>query len=136
MATAPKALQPPSDESQAWELPADAAQAVGRGARVMLTHDGATVAALVPLEDLRRLEEIEAEEDRLDAEEAERAMADIRAGREHTVPLDRVLTELGLATPTTGLDMFIAMAGTVRSGEHDVSSDKYRHLAEAYAAKP
>jgi hypothetical protein len=35
-----------------------------------------------------------------------------------------------------GLDLFIAMAGQVRSGEHDVSAEKYRHLAEAYTTKP
>lgn len=61
----------------------------------------------MPLADLRRLEALEAEKTG-DADAAEQ----------------------------NGLDLFIAMAGEVRSGEHEVSADKYRHLAEAYATKP
>lgn len=40
------------------------------------------------------------------------------------------------AKEASGLDLFISMAGQDRSGEHDVSADKYRHLADAYADKP
>ena len=38
-------------------------------------------------------------------------------------------------TKTDGLDLFISMAGQVRSGEHDVSADKYRHLGEFDSAE-
>ena len=108
------------------DLGPGAEHAAEAGERVVLTRKGAPVAAVVSLEDLRRLEAIEAEEDRVDAE-ALRARQD-----EPTVPWEQVKSDLGL----NGLDMFIAMAGTVRSGEGDVSSDKYRHLGEAYATKP
>lgn len=75
-------------------------QAVERaaaGERVVLRRRGTELVAIVPLEDLHRLQALEAEEDRLDAQEAEQALADVRAGREQTVPLDDVLSELGLS---------------------------------------
>lgn len=83
----------------------EAVERAAAGERVVLTRGGAQLAAVVPLEDLRRLED-EAPEDRPNGSES------------------------------NGLDLFIAMAGEVRSGEHDVSADKYRHLGDAYATKP
>jgi PHD/YefM family antitoxin component YafN of YafNO toxin-antitoxin module len=78
------------------DLRPGAEQAAEAGERVVLTRKGAPVAAVVSLEDLRQLEAIEAEEDQGDAEAAAKALEDIRAGREQTVPLDHVLTEFGL----------------------------------------
>ncbi len=62
-----------------------------RRERVVLHQRGKAVAALVPLEDLALLEELE---DRLDAEEAKRRLAD-----PHEVPIsyEQVRQELGLA---------------------------------------
>jgi PHD/YefM family antitoxin component YafN of YafNO toxin-antitoxin module len=59
--------------------------------RVVVHRRGKAVAALIPLEDLALLEELE---DRLDIEEAERRLAD-----PHEVPLpyEQVQKELGLA---------------------------------------
>jgi antitoxin (DNA-binding transcriptional repressor) of toxin-antitoxin stability system len=85
-----------ADAAKTFELPADVAQAVKRGERVMVTGDGVTLAAIVPLEDLRRLQELEAEEDRQDVDDAERIMAEARARGEEPAPFDQVLNELGL----------------------------------------
>ena len=52
---------------------------------------GKAVAALIPLEDLALLEELE---DRLDVEEAERRLAD---PNEVPIPYEQVQKELGLA---------------------------------------
>lgn len=82
------------------EVPADLAaevqRAVSAGERIVLTRDGTPLAAVVSLEDLRWLEAIEAEEDRLDVEEAERVMAEARARGEEPVPWEQVKRELGL----------------------------------------
>jgi hypothetical protein len=46
-----------SDAAKKYELPAEVAQAVRRGERVIGTDDdGVTLAAIVPVEELRRLE--------------------------------------------------------------------------------
>jgi PHD/YefM family antitoxin component YafN of YafNO toxin-antitoxin module len=93
------------------ELPPELVEEVERvlaaGQRLVLTRDGVPYAAIISLEDLRRLQALEAER----------------------APEDRAVEQ-------NGLDRFISMAGQVRSGEHDVSAEKYRHLAEAYATKP
>ncbi|MGQ0663614.1 MAG: type II toxin-antitoxin system Phd/YefM family antitoxin [Pseudomonadota bacterium] len=61
--------------------------------RVVISRHGKPVAALVPLKDLKLLEEID---DRLDAEEGRATLAKWkRAGRKST-PLDRVIRELGI----------------------------------------
>jgi prevent-host-death family protein len=87
-----------SNAAKSYEPGADQAiERAAAGERVVVRREGAEVVAVVPLEDLRRLEELEAEEDRIDAEIAERRLADVRAGREQTVPFDQVLTELGLS---------------------------------------
>ena len=97
-----------SNAATSYEPGADQAiERAAAGERVVVRRAGAELVAVVPLEDLRRLEELEAEKFRD-----------------------------GDADKQDGLDLFIAMAGQVRSGEHDVSADKYRHLAEAYATKP
>ena len=57
--------------------------------RIVLTRRGKSVAAVVPIEDLELLEEIE---DRLDVEEARRSLAE--PGKD--IPLEKVKQLLGL----------------------------------------
>ena len=64
---------------------------VTNGERVKVHRRGKAVAALIPLEDLALLEELE---DRLDVEEAERRLAD---PHEVPIPYEQVRKELGLA---------------------------------------
>jgi prevent-host-death family protein len=66
------------------------------GERVVVRRHGAELVAVVPLEDLRRLEELEAEEDRLDLEAVRQFDADFAAGRESLTPLEEELSQLGL----------------------------------------
>jgi prevent-host-death family protein len=61
------------------------------GQRVIVERGGKAVAALVPIEDLRALEELE---DRLDLEEAERALRE--SAGEPTISLEQAKKELGL----------------------------------------
>ena len=65
--------------------------------RVLLTRNGHPVAALVPVSDLRTLEEIDATEDNHWAEEAERALSQWeKEGRPQGVSLEQVARELGI----------------------------------------
>lgn len=59
--------------------------------RVVLTVRGRELAALVPIEDLRLLEELE---DRLDVYDARAALAEVR--KEGTVPWEIIKRDLGL----------------------------------------
>ena len=59
--------------------------------RIVIRRHGKELAALVPMEDLRFLEELE---DRLDLEEARAALAEAETGG--TVPWDKVKEDLGL----------------------------------------
>jgi len=59
--------------------------------RIVIRRHGKDVAALVPMEDLVFLEELE---DRLDLEEARAALAE--AGTSGTVPWEKVKKDLGL----------------------------------------
>jgi len=63
---------------------------VRQGERVVLRRGNKAVAAVVPIEDLKRLQEME---DRLDVEEAERRLAD---PAEVPIPYEKVRKELGL----------------------------------------
>lgn len=86
-----------SNAAKSYEPGADQAiERAAAGERVVVRRAGAELVAVVPLEDLRRLEELEAEEDRLDAEEAERIMAVARANGEEPVAWEQVKRELGL----------------------------------------
>jgi len=67
------------------------ARVVTKRERVVVHRRGKAVAALIPLEDLALLEELE---DRLDVEEAERRLAD---PNEVPIPYEQVRKELGLA---------------------------------------
>lgn len=64
-----------------------------RGERVVLERRGKNVAALVPIEDLKRLEELE---DRLDAAAMKRALAEARRKGEKPIPWSKAKRELGL----------------------------------------
>jgi prevent-host-death family protein len=59
--------------------------------RVILTRRGKALAAIVPIEDVKLIEELE---DRLDLEEARAALAEAR--EKGSVPLDKVIADLGL----------------------------------------
>lgn len=64
--------------------------------RVVLTRRGKKLAALVPIEDLNRLECLsEKEEDRLDREALKAARAELKAGA-RPIPLSVVKKKLGL----------------------------------------
>lgn len=65
--------------------------------RVLLTRNGHPVAALVPVSDLRRLEEIDASEDAYWADEAAKALRQWEDdGRPQGVSLEKVARELGI----------------------------------------
>ena len=59
----------------------------------ILTRRGKELAALVPMEDMRFLEELE---DRLDLEEARAALAEAKADPERPIPWEKLKAELGL----------------------------------------
>ena len=61
--------------------------------RVALTRYGHTLAAIVPAEDLALLE---AMEDRIDADDARKALAKMKAKGEKPIPLSKVKKRLGL----------------------------------------
>jgi prevent-host-death family protein len=61
--------------------------------RIILTRRGKELAALVPIEDMRFLEELE---DRLDLEEARAALAEAKADPERPIPWEKLKAELGL----------------------------------------
>jgi prevent-host-death family protein len=65
---------------------------VDKGERIILHRQGKNVAALIPLEDLALLEEIE---DRLDAEDFRAAKEEWEREGRQTTPLDEVVKELG-----------------------------------------
>lgn len=62
--------------------------------RVALTRYGHTLAAIVPAEDLALLE---AMEDRIDADDAREALAEMKAKGEKPIPLSKVKKRLGKA---------------------------------------
>jgi len=59
--------------------------------RVRITRRGKVVAAVVPIEDLELIEQIE---DQIDIREARKALADAR--KHGTVPLSQIRDELGI----------------------------------------
>jgi len=65
--------------------------------RVVLTRDGAPVAAVVPLDDLRALEELDAAEDAHWSRVAAEAVAQWEAeGRPAGIPIEDIARELGI----------------------------------------
>ena len=67
---------------------------VRRGERIVLRRGSKPVAALVSIADLRLLERLEDEEDRLDVEAAREALEEIKVSG--TVPWEKVKADLGL----------------------------------------
>lgn len=59
--------------------------------RVVLTRRGKEVAAVVPIEDVKLLEELE---DRIDLEEARTALAETKS--KGTIPWEKIKADLGL----------------------------------------
>ena len=64
-----------------------------RGERIVLHRRGREVAVLIPVEDLQVLEAVE---DRIDAAQAKRVLAEMEAKAEKPIPYERVRRELGL----------------------------------------
>ena len=75
----------------------DFAETVNRvaygGERIVLHRRGRNLVALIPIEDLGLLEELE---DRQDAEEARKALAEAKAKGEKPIPWARAKRKLGL----------------------------------------
>jgi prevent-host-death family protein len=66
-------------------------------ARVVLTRDGQPVAAIVPLSDLRALEELDEAEDEHWSRVAEEATAQWNAeGRPAGIPIEEIIRDLGI----------------------------------------
>jgi prevent-host-death family protein len=61
--------------------------------RVALTRNGHTLAVLIPVEDLEMLEALE---DRVDAEEASKVLAEMKAKGEKPIPLSKLRKRLGI----------------------------------------
>lgn len=66
---------------------------VSKRERIIVRRNGKDVAALVPMEDLVALEELE---DRRDLEEAKKALADAKKRGEKPIPWAKAKKELGL----------------------------------------
>jgi prevent-host-death family protein len=64
--------------------------------RLVLKRRGKGLAVLVPLEDAKRLEELEALEDAADAQAGRRALAEFRKSRKKAIPLSEVKRRLGI----------------------------------------
>jgi len=64
-----------------------------RGERIVLHRRGRDAAALVPVEDLRLIEELE---DRIDVEEAKRILAEMKKTGEKPIPWSKARKQLGL----------------------------------------
>jgi prevent-host-death family protein len=61
--------------------------------RVVLTRRGKPLVAVVPIEDVEMLEAIE---DRIDIEEADKVVARIESGDEETIPFEEIKRKYGL----------------------------------------
>ena len=66
---------------------------VAKGERIILHRQGKNVAALIPVEDLALLEELE---DRLDAEDFREAKEEWERDGRKTIPLEEVVRDLGI----------------------------------------
>jgi PHD/YefM family antitoxin component YafN of YafNO toxin-antitoxin module len=67
---------------------------VSHGERVVLHEGGKEIAVIMPIEDLALLEQIE---DLLDNEEADKALAEMKASGEQPIPIEVIKKKLGLA---------------------------------------
>jgi prevent-host-death family protein len=64
--------------------------------RIVISRRGKEAVAVISIEDLRLLEELEAQEDRQDVEAAERVLQEMEEKGEKPIPLDEALKQLGL----------------------------------------
>jgi PHD/YefM family antitoxin component YafN of YafNO toxin-antitoxin module len=69
---------------------------VKEGKRILLHQDGKDVAALVTVDDLKFLEELGKEEDRMDLRDARAALAEMVEKGEKPILVEEVGKELGL----------------------------------------
>jgi len=75
-------------------IPPDAFNKVAyKGERIRIVKRGGPAVVLVPEEDLDLLEELE---DQSDIREAEKRLADLKAGKTKTIPLEKVIEKFGL----------------------------------------
>jgi len=79
--------------SKAHEAFADTLERVSEGERIVLRKGNKDVAALVPVADLKRLEELE---DRFDVEAARKAVAEAKRKGEEPIPWKKARRQLGL----------------------------------------
>jgi PHD/YefM family antitoxin component YafN of YafNO toxin-antitoxin module len=67
---------------------------ITHGERVVLHENGKEIAVIMPIQDLALLEEVE---DLLDNEEADIALAEMKASGEQPIPIEVIKKKLGLA---------------------------------------
>jgi len=79
--------------SKAREAFADTLERVSDGERIVLRKGNKDVAALVPVADLKRLEELE---DRFDVEAARKAVTEAKTKGEKPIPWKKARGQLGL----------------------------------------
>jgi len=80
--------------SQARDAFADTLNRVAyRGERIVLRRRGKDLAAIIPLEDLKLIEQ---REDEIDVREAKKALAEMRRKGEKPIPYETVRKRLGL----------------------------------------
>jgi len=91
IASIPLPLEPVPDR-----LPDAIAQVERGGGRVVLTRDGKPVAAVVPIADLRILEEDEAEDEHWSRVADEAVMQWKAEGRPAGIPMEDIARELGI----------------------------------------
>ncbi len=84
-----------SVEQARADLDSTLAQVTAQGERIVLRVNGQDVAAIVPLEDLALIEEM----DRQDLEDAGKALAEFEASGEESVPLEKAASDLGIDLP-------------------------------------
>ena len=69
-----------------------------KGDRIIVQRRGKDVAAMISIDELRRMDSLLEElQDRLDAKEAEKILAEMTAKGEKPVPYERIRKELGLS---------------------------------------
>jgi prevent-host-death family protein len=84
--------------SQARDAFADTLNRVAyRGERIVLRRRGKDLAAIVPMEDLKLIQE---REDQVDVREAKKALAEMKGKGEKPIPYETVRKRLGLRSGT------------------------------------
>lgn len=92
---------PLAADAPSAQLPDAVGQVEHEDVRVVLTRDGAPVAAIVPVEDLRALEELDAAEDDYWERVADEAHARWEAdGRPAGIPMEEIARDLDIDLPS------------------------------------